>query len=163
MIFGMTTFTYIHVLLSLIGILTGLVVLYGLVGSRRMNGWTLAFLVTTVATSVTGYLFPFHGVTPAIVVGALSLIALAAVIAGWYAFHLAGAWRLIYVVGVVTALYFNVFVLVVQSFLKIPALHALAPTTPPSGPAFLASQAIVLTFFVVMGVLAVRRFHPAAV
>jgi len=163
MIFGMTTFTFIHVLLSLIGILTGLVVLYGLIGPNRMNGWTLAFLITTVATSVTGFLFPFHGVTPGIVLGVLSLIALCAAVTGRYAFHLAGAWRLIYVVGAVVALWFNVVVLVVQSFVKIPTLHALAPTIPPSGPAFMTAQGVVLVFFLVTGVLAARRFHPLAV
>jgi hypothetical protein len=160
MILGMTTFTFVHVLLSLIGILTGLVVLYGLIRSDRMNGWTLTFLVTTVATSVTGFLFPFHGVTPGIVLGVASLVALCAAVAGRYAFHLAGPWRWIYVIGAVLALWLNVVVLVVQSFVKIPALHALAPTTPPSGPAFMAVQGVVMVFFVITGFLAVRRFHP---
>ena len=163
MIFGMTSFTFFHVLLSLIGILTGLVVLYGLIRSNLMKGWTLAFLVTTVATSVTGFLFPFNGVTPGIILGVLSLIALCAAVTGRYAFHLAGAWRLIYVVGAVVALWLNVVVLIVQSFVKIPTLHALAPTLPPSGPAFMAVQGIVLVFFVVTGFSAVRRFHPLAV
>jgi hypothetical protein len=161
MVFGMTTFTFVHVLLSLVGILSGFIVLYGLLTSNLVDRWTSVFLATTLATSVTGFLFPFHGVTPAIVLGVLSIIALAAAAAGRYAFHLSGAWRWIYVAGSVIALYFNVFVLVVQVFAKVPVLHALAPTQPPSGPAFAASQGIVLVFFVVAGVFAVRRFRPA--
>ena len=129
----MDTYTLVHVILSLIGIVSGLIVLFGLLRSDPMNGWTLLFLVTTVATSVTGFGFPFHGVTPAIIVGILSLIVLALAIAARYTFHLAGAWRWIYVVCTVVALYFNCFVLVVQSFLHIPALHVLAPhgSEPP--------------------------------
>jgi hypothetical protein len=123
----MDTFTLVHVVLSLIGIVTGLVVLYGLLTANRMDGWTLVFLFTTVATSITGFLFPYKGVTPAIILGILSLVVLAAAIAACYAFHLAGSWRWIYVVGSVVALYFTFFVLVVQAFLKIPALRALAP------------------------------------
>ena len=102
------------------------------------------------------------GPAPGIVLGVLSIIALAAVIAGRYAFHLSGAWRWIYAAGSVVALYFNVFVLVAQAFDKIPALHALAPTTPPSGPVFATAQGLALVFFVVVGVLSVRRFRPAA-
>jgi len=160
MIFGMTTFTFVHVLLSLIGIVSGLVVLFGLIGSRSMSGWTLVFLFTTAATSVTGFLFPFHGVTPGIVLGVVSLIALGPAIAGRYAFNLSGAWRTIYVLGSVVALWLNVVVLVVQSFVKIPALHALAPTLPPSGPVFMAVQGVVMVFFLITGFLAARRFHP---
>jgi hypothetical protein len=154
----MDTFTLVHVVLSLIGILSGLVVLYGLLTANRMNGWTMLFLVTTVATSVTGFGFPFHGVTPAIILGILSLIVLLAAIVALYIFHLAGSWRWIYVVGSVVALYFNVFVLVVQLFLKIPALHALAPKG--SEPPFAIAEGIVLLLFIVAGILSVRRFHP---
>jgi len=123
-----------------------------------MNGWTLVFLGFTAATSLTGFGFPFHGVDPAIIVGIISLVVLAVAIAARYAFHLAGAWRWIYAVTAVIALYFNVFVLVAQSFLKIPALHALAPkgTEPPFG----IAQGVVLLAFIVAGVLAVRRFRP---
>jgi hypothetical protein len=156
----MDTFTLVHVVLSLIGILSGLVVLYGLLTANRMNGWTMIFLVTTVATSVTGFGFPFHGVTPAIIVGILSLIVLLAAIVARYAFHLAGSWRWIYVVTSVVALYFNVFVLVAQSFLKIPALHALAPKG--SEPPFAIAQGIVLLLFIVAGTLAVKWFHPVS-
>jgi hypothetical protein len=161
MILGMTTFTFGHVLLSLIGIASGLVVLRGLLASNPANGWTWTFLATTAATSLTGFLFPFQGVTPGIVLGVLSLIVLAVAVAGRYVFRLAGPWRWIYAAGSVAALYFNVFVLIVQAFVKLPALHALAPTTPPSGPVFAAAQGIVLLFFVVIGVLAARRFRPA--
>jgi hypothetical protein len=157
------TFTFIHVVLSLIGIVSGLVVSRGLLASNPVNRWTATFLTATAATSITGLLFPFHGVTPAIVLAILSLIVLAAAVAGRYMFRLAGPWRSIYAAGSVTALYFNVFVLIVQGFEKIPALHAMAPTTPPSGPAFAAAQGLALVVFVVMGVLAVRRFRPAGV
>ncbi len=152
------TYTLVHVILSLIGIVSGLIVLFGLLRSDPMNGWTLLFLVTTVATSVTGFGFPFHGVTPAIIVGVLSLIVLALAIAARYTFHLAGAWRWIFVVCAVVALYFNCFVLVVQSFLHIPALHVLAPHG--SEPPFAIVQGIVLLLFLWGGILAVKRFHP---
>jgi hypothetical protein len=157
----MDTFTLVHVVLSLIGIVTGLVVLYGLLTANRMDGWTLVFLVTTVATSVTGFFFPFKGVTPAIILGILSLLVLAAAIAARYAFHLAGSSRWSYVVGSVVALYFNVFVLVVQAFLKIPALHTLAPKG--SEPPFAIAQGIVLVFFILAGILSAKRFYSVAV
>jgi len=157
MILGMTTFTVVHVLLSLVAILSGLVVLFGLLSADPMNRWALLFLATTLATSVTGFFFPFHGFTPALGVGILSMFFLAATITARYGLHLRGAWRWIYVVGAVVALYFNSFVLVVQSFLKIPVLHALAPTG--SEPAFVLAQGIVLVFYAVTGFLAVKRFH----
>jgi hypothetical protein len=157
----MDTLTLVHVVLSLIGIVTGLVVLYGLLTSNRMDGWTLVFLFTTVATSVTGFFFPFKGITPAIILGILSLVVLAAAIAARYAFHLAGSSRWIYVVGSVVALYFNVFVLVVQAFLKIPALHTLAPKG--SEPPFAIAQGIALVFFILAGILSVKPFYPVAV
>jgi hypothetical protein len=153
----MTTFTAIHVLLSLIGILSGLVVLFGLITANAMSGWTLLFLVTTLATSVTGFFFPYHGFTPAIGVGILSVFILAAAIAARYGLDLRGAWRWIYVVCAVIALYFNSFVLVVQAFLKIPVLHALAPTG--SERPFAVAQALVLIFYLVTGVLAIKGFR----
>ena len=156
---GITGFTLFHVVISLIGIASGLIVLlFGLLASRRLPGWTALFLLTTAATSITGFFFPFHGFTPAIALGVLSLVILAAAIAALYAFRLAGAWRWIYVVSAVAALYLNVFVLVVQSFQKVPALHALAPTQKE--PPFAVTQGVVLLLFVVLGVLAVRRFRP---
>jgi len=155
----MTAFTLIHVLISLVAIGAGLIVLYGLLGSARLDGWTAIFLTLTVATSVTGFLFPFHGVTPAIIVGVLSLVLLALAISARYYFRLAGSWRWIYVVTAVMALYLNVFVLVVQSFQKIPPLHALAPKG--SEPPFAVAQGAVLIAFLVLGYISVRRFKPA--
>jgi hypothetical protein len=148
------------VLLSLIGILSGLVVLIGLLTANPMNAWTLLFLATTLATSVSGFLFPIRGFTPALGVGILSMFILGVTIAARYAFKLAGAWRWVYVAGTVTALYFNSFVLVVQSFLKLPLLHTLAPTG--SEPAFVVAQGLVLVFYLVTGILAAKRFRPTA-
>ena len=159
MIFGLTTYTFIHVLISLIGIVAGLVALYGMLMSKRMPAWTLIFLAFTLATSLTGFGFAFHGITPAFAVGVLSCAILAAAIAARYAFHLTGLWRPVYVVGAVMALYLNTFVLVVQSFLKLPSLHALAPNG--SEPPFAIAQGLVLIAFIVAGFFAVKRFNPA--
>jgi hypothetical protein len=156
----MTTFTAIHVLLSLIGIASGLVVLFGQITANRMPSWTLLFIATTLATSITGFFFPFHGFTPALGVGVVSLIILSAAIVARYRFRLTGAWRWIYVVGAVLALYFNSFVLVVQAFLKIPRLHVLAPTGSELPLALV--QVLVLAFYLVAGALAVKRFRPTA-
>ena len=158
MILGISTrtFTLIHVLLSLAGIGSGLIVVFGLLNRRMLNGWTAIFLVTTVLTSVTGFLFPFHEITPGIILGILSLIVLAATIAARYAFHLSGLWRSTYVITALIALYFNCFVAVVQSFEKVPALHALAPTQKE--PPFLAAQLVLLLAFVTLGVLSVKKF-----
>jgi hypothetical protein len=160
-ILGMSlpAFTAFHVALSLIGISSGLVVLLGMLGSFMLDRLTLLFLVTTVLTSLTGFLFPFHGVTPGIVVGILSLIVLLPAILARYAFHLSGHWRAAYVVTSVIALWFNVFVLIVQLFEKVPALHALAPTQAASP--FKITQILVLAVFIVLGARAVRKFHPA--
>jgi hypothetical protein len=154
------TFLQIHVVLSLIGIASGLVVLYGLLSAKRLGGWTALFLVTTVLTSVTGFPLPPFGFDPARVVGTLSLFLLALAIAALYVFHLAGAWRWIYVSTAVAALYLNGFVGVVQSFQKLAFLKPLAPTQ--SEPPFLVTQLAVLAAFVVLGILAVMRFHPQA-
>jgi hypothetical protein len=159
MIFGMTYYTFFHVLISLIGIVSGLIVLAGLLNSDRKDGWTLIFLITTVATSLTGFGFPYNGFTPAIGVGIISMIFLIAAIAARYPYHLAGSWRWIYVISAVVSLYLNVFVLVVQSFLKIPSLNALAPTG--TEPPFAIAQGIVLVLFIIAGFLSLRRFHPA--
>src|SRR5437870_12148897 len=121
-------YTIFHTLISLVGIFTGLIVLFGMLAGKRLDGWTKWFLITTVATSVTGFFFPFHGFTPAIALGIMSLLVLAVAIFARYLRQLAGHWRWIYVVCAVIALYFNVFVGIVQSFEKIPALQALAPT-----------------------------------
>jgi hypothetical protein len=151
------TLTLIHVALSLLAIASGFIVMIGLLYGKRLNGWTAVFLITTVATSVTGFFFPFQNFTPAIAVGIVSLIVLAAAIAARYAFSLAGHWRLVYVVGAVIALYLNVFVLVVQSFQKIPALNAIAPTQ--SEPPFLLTQLAVLTLFIALGIVSTIRFQ----
>jgi hypothetical protein len=159
MVFGMSlqTYTLIHVLISLIGIGSGLVVMYGMLTSKRLDGWTAVFLTTTVLTSVTGFGFPFKGVTPAINVGIISLVVLAIAIVARYALHLAGAWRKTYVISAALALYLNVFVLVVQSFEKVPALKAAAPTQKE--PPFLVAQLAVLALFIVLTVLAAKRFR----
>jgi hypothetical protein len=157
----MTTYTFAHVLISLAAIASGFVVAYGLVTGKRLDGWTLCFLAATAATSVTGFGFPFHGFTPAIGVGILSIAVLALAAAARYAFHLAGAWRWLYVVGAVIALYFNVFVLIVQVFQKAPAAKALAPTQ--TEPPFLIAQGATLALFVLLGVVAVRKFTPPPV
>lgn len=157
MILAMTPFTLVHVLLSLIGIGSGLVVLYGLIRAERRQGWTEIFLLSTLATSLTGFLFPFHGFTPAIGVGIISVVLLAAAGLARYTYRLAGSWRTVYVVTAVAALYLNVFVLVVQLFQKVPALHALAPKG--SEPPFAIVQGVVLALFVIAGFLATRRFR----
>jgi hypothetical protein len=158
---SLETFTLVHVVISLIGILSGFVVVFGLVGGKLLDAWTALFLTTTVLTSVTGFMFPFEKITPGIKLGIISLVVLAIAIAARYAFHLAGAWRVIYAVGATLALYLNVFVLVVQSFEKVPALHALAPTG--SEPAFLVAQVVVLAAFLALGSFATIRFQRAAV
>ena len=157
MIFGMTTFTQVHVVLSLIGIFAGLVVTFGLLMAKRLDGWTAFFLVTTVLTSVTGFFFPFHGFTPAIGVGIVSLVVLAIAIFARYGRKLAGASRWIYVVTAMLALYLNVFVLIVQLFQKVQALKALAPTQ--SEPPFLIAQLGAFALFVVLTIFAVIRFR----
>jgi hypothetical protein len=158
-ILGMTTstFTLVHVLLSLVGITAGLVVLSGLLTGKRFDGWTAIFLVTTAATSLTGFMFPFDHLLPSHKVGIISLVVLAIAVPARYVFHLAGSWRPIYVIGVLLALYLNVFVAVVQAFLKIPALKALAPTQKE--PPFLIAQLVLLVLFVGLTIFATKRFH----
>jgi hypothetical protein len=159
MILGMTTstFTLIHVLLSLVGIASGFIVVYGFLTGKRLNSWTSIFLATTVLTSLTGFLFPVEHILPSHIVGMISLVVLAVAIVARYALHLANAWRWIYVVSAVLALYLNSFVAVVQSFLKVPALKALAPTQKE--PPFLVAQLTVMAIFIVLGILSVKRFH----
>ena len=152
-------FTILHVVISLIGIVSGLVVLFGMLGSHRLPGWTALFLLTTVLTSVTGLMFPGSELTPGRIFAIISLVALAVALLALYGFGLRSAWRWIYVVGAVLALYLNVFVAVVQSFAKIPVLQPLAPTQ--SEPPFLTAESFVFLIFLVLGIAAVRRFHPA--
>ncbi len=160
MILGMSTstFTLVHVLLSLVGIFTGFVVLVGMLSSKKADSWTALFLTTTVLTSLTGFPFPRDHILPSHIVGVISLVVLAIAIFALYSRHLAGRWRWIYVVGAVVAIYLNVFVAVVQAFLKVPTLNMLAPTQ--SEPPFVVAQAVVLLIFIVFGVLAVRSFYP---
>jgi hypothetical protein len=160
MILGMT-FTFVHVVISLVGILSGLVVLFGLIAGKSLDGWTALFLLTTVATSVTGFMFPFHKLLPSHVVGAISLVVLSIAILARYSRHLAGGWRRTYVISAVIALYLNVFVLVVQLFEKVPALNALAPTQ--SEPPFKITQIVVLAIFVVLGIFAAKGFRERTV
>jgi hypothetical protein len=162
MILGMSlsTFTALHVIISLIGIVSGIVVMFGLLGSKRMPGLTAVFLVSTILTSATGFLFPFEKLLPSHMIGILSLVLLAIACIALYAMKLSGPWRSIYVVSAMTSLYLNVFVLIIQAFLKVPALHALAPSVPPSEPPFAVVQGIVLVLFVIVVIGAVRRFRP---
>jgi|SRR5467141_551224 len=159
MVWGMTlaTFTEVHVVLSLVAVAAGFVVMTGLLGGRDRSEWTALFLVTTVATSVTGFGFPVDHLLPSHVIGIVSLVVLAVAILARYGRRLRGAWRPVYVVCAALALYLNVFVGVVQAFLKVSALHVLAPhqTEPP----FLVAQLVVLALFIVLAVLAARRFR----
>jgi hypothetical protein len=157
MMSNLSTFTMVHVVISLIGIASGLVVMFGLLVARKLNRWSALFLISTIATSVTGFFFPFHGLTPAIVVGVISLVVLGVAIIARYVRRLAGAWRWIYVVTVMIALYLNVFVLIVQLFQKVPALKALAPTQ--SEPPFAVTQLVVLALFVVLTIMAAIKFR----
>ncbi len=157
---GLAAFTLFHVALSLVGILAGLVVVFGLIAGKWLKGWTGLFLTTTVATSATGFLFPYHGFKPSYAVGIVSLLVLAIAMFAFYGRGLAGAWRRTYVISAVISLYLNVFVLVAQLFMKVPALKALAPTQ--SEPPFLATQVVVMVVFIVLGFLAGRRFPAEA-
>jgi len=157
----LATFTFVHVVLSLVGIGSGLVVMSGLLNRRERGGWTPLFLVTTVATSATGFGFPVDHLLPSHVIGILSLAVLAVAIVARYGLRLNGAWRWAYVVCAALALYLNVFVGVVQAFLKVSALHALAPqqTEPP----FLVAQVVVLVVFVLLTVVAASRFRGESI
>src|SRR6266508_3248633 len=146
-------YTIIHTVISRIAILTGIAVLFGMLAGKRLDGWTKWFLITAVATTITGFFFPFHGFTPAIGLGIISLPFLALTIYARYPKHLAGAWRWIYAIGAVICLYFNLFVLVVQLFEKVPALHAMAPTQTESP--FKLTQVCVLVVSVVLAIIAV--------
>jgi hypothetical protein len=165
MILGMSLSTFVtaHVVISLIGIAAGIIVMFGMLGSSRMPGLTAIFLLFTILTSATGFLIPpllSETLLPSHVIGILSLVLLAIACIALYGMKLSGAWRWIYVLTAVLSLYLNVFVLIIQSFLKIPALHALAPSVPPSEPPFAIVQGIVLLFFVIVIIGAVRRYRP---
>jgi hypothetical protein len=162
MVLGLSlpTFTFFHVILSLLGIGAGFMVIFGLIDGQLLRLMNAFFLLTTIATVVSGFLFPFNGITPGIVIGILSASALGLAMVALFGFRLAGPWRTTFVVSTALALYFNVFVLVVQLFEKVPALHALAPTK--SGPPFKIAQAVVLAVFIGLTVLAVKNFRGAA-
>ena len=165
MILGMSlsTFVTVHVIISLIAIVSGIIVMFGLLTSKRMPGLTAIFLLFTILTSATGFLIPplvSEKLLPSHIVGILSLVLLAIACVALYGMKLSGAWRSVYVVTAMTSLYLNVFVLIIQAFLKVPPLHALAPSVPPSEPPFAIVQGIVLVFFVVVIIGAVRRFRP---
>jgi hypothetical protein len=157
---GLEIFTAIHVLISLIGIVSGFVAIVGMVRSKPLDWWTDLFLVTTVATSVTGFLFPFRGFTPAIGTGILSMIVLTLAVIALRVKQLNGPWRRTYVIAAVVAQYFNFFVLIVQSFQRVPVLKALAPTQTEAP--FAIAQLAALVGFVVLGYLAARGFLRTA-
>jgi hypothetical protein len=168
MILGMSlsTFVLVHVIISLVGIGAGFIVMFGMLGSRRMPGWTAIFLLLTILTSATGFLIPplvSEKLLPSHIIGALSLVLLAIACFALYGQKLSGSWRWIYVLTALLAQYFNVFVLVIQSFLKVGPLHALAPGEPPGGPVFAVVQGVVLVFFIIFIIGAIRRFRPPAV
>jgi hypothetical protein len=147
---SLSTFTTVHVIISLVGIGSGLIVIFGMLSAKRLNGWTALFLLTTVLTSVTGFGFPFI----------ISLVVLAITLLARYSFHMVGKWRWIYVVTASIAEYLTVFVLVVQAFEKVPALRALAPTQ--SEPPFLVAQLVVMALFIVLTIFGVKKFYPDA-
>jgi hypothetical protein len=166
MILGMSlaTFVLVHVVISLIGIVAGIVVMFGMLGSKRMPGLTAIFLLFTILTSASGFLIPpllSEKLLPSHMIGVLSLVLLAIACIALYGMRLAGAWRWIYALTALVSLYLNVFVLVIQSFLKVPALHALAPSVPPAEPPFAVVQGFVLVFFIVVIIGVIRRFRPA--
>jgi hypothetical protein len=160
MILGMSVgaFTLLHVIITLVAIGSGLIVAGGMFASHKLPGTTALFLFTTALTSVTGFLFPIHGFTPALDVGILACVILAVAVFALYKKCLAGAWRWIYVITAITSLYLNVFVLVVQSFVKVAALNALAPSQ--SEPPFAITQAVVLVIFILIGIIALVKFRP---
>jgi hypothetical protein len=161
---SLSTFVTVHVIISLIGILAGFIVMSGMLGSKRMPGWTALFLLLTILTSATGFLIPplvSEKLLPSHMIGALSLLLLAIACFALYGQKLSGSWRWIYVLTALLAQYFNVFVLVIQSFLKVGPLHALAPSVPPTEPPFAIVQGIVLVFFIIFIIGALRRFKPA--
>jgi len=152
---SLAAFTRLHVVISLIGIVSGLVVMLGLFAGRRLDAVTAVFLVTTVLTSVTGFFFPVAHLLPSHVVGLISLVVLAVCLLARYGRSLVGGWRRTYVISAAVALYLNCFVLVVQSFLKVPSLHALAPKG--NEPPFAVAQLVVLVLFAALTTVAARR------
>jgi hypothetical protein len=157
---SLPTFTLLHVIISLVAVVAGLFAMFGLLGNRVSSNWTASFLVLTILTSVTGFMFPFTALLPSHILGIISLVLLAVACFALYSKKLVGSWRWIYVVTAMLSFYLNVFVLVIQSFLKVGPLHALAPGNPPTGIAFAVVQGIVLLLFAVAIIAALRRFRP---
>lgn len=155
---SLAAFTQLHVAISLVGIASGFLVILAMMASRKVSSMTVLFLLTTILTSVTGFMFPYKGVTPGIVIGVLSLVILMVALIARYAGHLKGGWRGTWVITAILAQYFNFFVLVVQSFEKVPALHAMAPTGKELP--FVVVQLVTLVVFIVLGVMAYRKFRP---
>ena len=156
--FSLAAFTTLHVLISLAAIASGIVVVAGMLRADRLGGWTALFLALTMLTSLTGFLFPIKSFTPALGTGLISVAILLVALWALYGGHLNGAWRPVYVVCAVAALYLNVLVLVVQAILKTAPLHAVAPYG--SEPPFLVTETIALIVFVTLGFLTLRRFYP---
>ncbi|MBB3610933.1 hypothetical protein [Rhizobium sp. BK602] len=154
----MSTLTLIHVIISLIAILAGIVVIHGLITVRRHARSTLVYMVTILLTSLTGFLFPFNGVTPGIVFGIVTVLVFIPTAIARYGLRMAGVWRLVFIAGSLFMLYLNCVVLVVQSFQKIPALNAIAPLG--NEPSLLAVQVVLLVAFLIVGLLSLRRFRP---
>ena len=159
MFFGMPPLVFTHVVISLLGIGSGIVVLLGFLGNKRLDGWNHFFLASTILTSVTGFFLPAHKLLPSHILGILSLIALAVACVARYSKHMLGRWLKTYVITAMISLYFNVFVLIAQAFMKVPALHALAPNG--SEPPFAVAQGVNLVLFIFLTVLAVKKFRPA--
>jgi hypothetical protein len=157
---GLSTYTTIHVIISLIAIAAGFIAVFEMIANKSLGIWNTIFLWTTIATSITGFGFPITGATPGIVVGIISLVVLAVALIALYAQHLAGPWRWVYVITAIVALWFNVFVLIVQAFQKISSLKTLAPTQSESP--FQLAQGAALLAFVALAILAVRKFRPIA-
>jgi hypothetical protein len=159
MVLGMSlaAYTLVHVIISLVGIGSGLIVLFGMLKGKLLSPWNGLFLLTTILTSVTGFFFPYTKITPGIILGVLSLITLAIALFALYARHLNGGWRRTYAITALIALYFNVFVLVAQLFEKVPVIHALAPTQ--TEPPFKIAQLLLLILTIVLITLAAKKFR----
>jgi hypothetical protein len=155
---SLSAFTALHVVISLVAIFSGFVAVYGMLTASRLDWWTTLFLVTTVLTSVTGFMFPLSGLTPAVIFGIISIVVLAIALAALYVFRLGGAWRWIYIVTALVALYLNSFVGVVQAFQKLAFLQPLAPTQ--SEAPFAVAQLALLALMLWLGYRSVRTFHP---
>jgi hypothetical protein len=155
------SFAFFHTVITLVALAAGLLTLFAMLRNDRANAMTAVFLLFGALTAITGFLLPFQSARqPSMVVGYILSVAVVLAVLGRYAFALRGAWRPVYVIAAVLSLYLNSFVFVTQTFIKVPALHTIAPGAPPSGPVFGAVQLVVLGCFVVAGYLGVRRFRP---